>query len=151
MLSLIHDLGEVDEGDVPAPETGDPRNREGRESTAVHRVTQVLPDSLREGIRELWDEYHRGETREAAFVRAVDKLETVIQHNQGQNGPEFDYEFNLTYGTAWTDRFDRTRELADMLRETTGRRLEEQSEDRAGRDTKGRSHENTQRRTNKGE
>ena len=32
------------------------------------------------------------------MVKALDKLETIIQHNQGKNPPGFDYAFNLGYG-----------------------------------------------------
>ncbi|MDQ0270427.1 hypothetical protein J2S17_002302 [Cytobacillus purgationiresistens] len=32
------------------------------------------------------------------MVKAIDKIETIIQHNQGANPPDFDYFFNLEYG-----------------------------------------------------
>ena len=32
----------------------------------------------------------------------MDKLETILQHNQGINPPDFDYEFNLQYGQEHT-------------------------------------------------
>ena len=42
-------------------------------------------------------------TPEARLAKALDKLETVMQHNQGQNPPGFDYAFNLGYGRKYTD------------------------------------------------
>ena len=42
-------------------------------------------------------------TPEARAVKALDKLETIIQHNQGANPPDFDYAFNLHYGRSHTD------------------------------------------------
>ena len=32
------------------------------------------------------------------LAKALDKLETIMQHNQGLNPEEFDYRFNLGYG-----------------------------------------------------
>ena len=37
----------------------------------------------------------------AHLVKALDKAETIIQHNQGINPPDFDYKFNLQYGSAY--------------------------------------------------
>ena len=31
-------------------------------------------------------------------MKGLDKLETIIQHNQGKNATDFDYQFNLAYG-----------------------------------------------------
>jgi putative hydrolase of HD superfamily len=35
-------------------------------------------------------------------AKALDKLETILQHNQGQNPADFDYRFNLAYGQQYT-------------------------------------------------
>jgi putative hydrolase of HD superfamily len=51
----------------------------------------------------LWDEYEAASTAEARLAKALDKLETIIQHNQGVNPPTFDYDFNLRYGRQYTD------------------------------------------------
>ena len=37
-------------------------------------------------------------TPEARLAKALDRLETLLQHTQGQNPPGFDYAFNLDYG-----------------------------------------------------
>lgn len=42
-----------------------------------------------------------GTTPEAKFVKALDKAETIIQHNQGDNPEIFDYAFNLEYGKSY--------------------------------------------------
>jgi putative hydrolase of HD superfamily len=46
----------------------------------------------------LWDEYEAAATAEAKLAKALDKLETIMQHTQGKNPPAFDYRFNLAYG-----------------------------------------------------
>lgn len=35
---------------------------------------------------------------ESKLVKALDKIETIIQHNQGNNPEDFNYSFNLEYG-----------------------------------------------------
>ena len=57
---------------------------------------------MRDEIVELWDEYEAASTREARVAKALDKLETIMQHNQGRNPPAFDYAFNLEYGRRYT-------------------------------------------------
>lgn len=49
-------------------------------------------------------------------MKALDKLETLLQHTQGDNPADFDYAFNLDYGRRYTDRaplFKTLRELLD--------------------------------------
>lgn len=46
----------------------------------------------------VWQEYEDGKTPEAKLVKALDKAETIIQHNIGKNPQDFDYDFNLQYG-----------------------------------------------------
>ena len=50
-----------------------------------------------------WDEYNAVATPEARLAKGLDRLETVLQHVQGANPPDFDYGFNLGYGRAHTD------------------------------------------------
>jgi 5'-deoxynucleotidase YfbR-like HD superfamily hydrolase len=57
---------------------------------------------LREEITALWDEYEAAASPEAKLAKALDKLETILQHTQGRNPPDFDYRFNLGYGREHT-------------------------------------------------
>jgi putative hydrolase of HD superfamily len=59
---------------------------------------------VQERLMTVWEEYEADRTPEARFVKGLDKLETMVQHNQGCNGAAFDYDFNLGYGTAYTAR-----------------------------------------------
>ena len=40
--------------------------------------------------------------RAHGLVDRCESLETLIQHNQGDNPPDFDYAFNLAYGRPYT-------------------------------------------------
>jgi putative hydrolases of HD superfamily len=103
-MCIVHDLGEAIGGDVPAPEQA----RLGSSKAAGERrdlltLVAELPPSLRATIIGLWDEYEAGATPEARLAKALDKLETILQHTQGQNPAGFDYRFNLAYGRQYTD------------------------------------------------
>lgn len=107
-MCIIHDLGEAIGGDVPAPEqarrrAADPSaSKSAREREDLLTLVAPLPESVRTTITRLWDEYERAASLEARVAKALDKLETILQHTQGANPPDFDYRFNLGYGRAFT-------------------------------------------------
>lgn len=98
MMCLIHDIGEIYEGDISAALRPDPKAKYETESRAARSVFALLPEPQAGRLMELWEEYGRNSTPEARLVKALDKAETILQHNQGKNPPDFDYEFNLEYG-----------------------------------------------------
>jgi putative hydrolase of HD superfamily len=59
---------------------------------------QTLPANISDVFMSLWEEYENASSPEARIVKGLDKLETILQHNQGDNPPDFDYGFNLDYG-----------------------------------------------------
>ncbi len=107
-MCIVHDLGEALGGDVPAPEQAAAVARGEASKAAAERrdlleLLAPLPEGLREEILDLWDDYEAAETPEARLAKALDKLETILQHTQGDNPPDFDYRFNLGYGRKYTD------------------------------------------------
>ena len=97
-MSLVHDLGELYDGDISAKLQNDNDNKAEMEEKDMRRMLTILPENLAENIYDLWKEYNECSTKEAKLVKAMDKLETIVQHNQGNNPEDFDYEFNLQYG-----------------------------------------------------
>ena len=55
-------------------------------------------------------------------MKALDKAETILQHTQGRNPPDFDYSFNLSYGQDWFQQDPALKEIRRLLDEKTGRR-----------------------------
>jgi putative hydrolase of HD superfamily len=114
-ICIIHDLGEALSGDVPAPEQlGSPPKAE-TERDDLFQLMDGLSSSIQQNITALWEEYEQAATSEAKLAKALDKLETIIQHNQGDNPPNFDYYFNLEYGTEYTDYHPIIKKLRDMI------------------------------------
>ena len=123
LMCLIHDLGEAFDGDVPAIAQTAPGVKAASELAAMERLTRLLPPEAGATIREIWEEYEACQTPEARWVKALDKAETIIQHNQGANPAGFDYAFNLTYGSEYFDDGALLSDLRLLLDEETGRHV----------------------------
>lgn len=122
-LCVVHDLGEAIHGDVPAVDQHPDDDRAAREREDLLQLLRPLPEAAADEILELWDEYEEASTPEARLAKALDKIETILQHNQGDNPPDFDYHFNLRYGTDYTS--------GDPLTAAIRRRLDRETETRA--------------------
>ena len=96
-MCLIHDLGELYAGDIPAISNTDPLAKSKQEYLDICRIFQLLPEPKR-----------------SEFL-SLDKAETILQHNQGKNPPDFDYAFNLTYGASYFKGDPRLEELRSIL------------------------------------
>lgn len=135
-ICLVHDLGEAIGGDISAPEqarrtkAGLNTGKGDQERLDLLMLLQPLPAELREEITGLWDEYEAATSREAKLAKALDKLETILQHNQGHNPPGFDYRFNLDYGRAHTAAEPLIAAVRAILDEETERRARETDPDR---------------------
>lgn len=101
-ICILHDLGEAINGDIPAVEQTVNSNKAEQEKADLLTLLSPLPAFLKDALFSLWEEYENASTPEARAVKALDKIETIIQHNQGDNPPDFDYQFNLTYGNQYT-------------------------------------------------
>lgn len=122
-MCLVHDLGELYDGDISAALQPDEEMKLKNEQQAVKKAVSLLPDRDQEIIFSIWKEYSGNESPEAHLVKALDKAETIIQHNQGVNPPDFDYEFNLQYGAAYFHEDSLMEELRARLDEETGKHV----------------------------
>ena len=135
-ICLVHDLGEAIGGDVPAPEqarriaAGVTTGKGDAERRDLLTLLDTLPEYLRRELTALWDEYESATSPEAKLAKALDKLETIMQHTQGRNPPEFDYRFNLGYGRAHTADHPLIAAIRAILDEDTERRAQESERSR---------------------
>ena len=125
MMSLIHDMGELYGGDISAALCPDPQEKNDEESRAVHKAFSLLPEREAESLLALWREYNANATPEARLVKALDKAETIIQHNQGRNPADSGYRFNLGYGKEYFKGNGFLRELRTILDEETDEEMRE--------------------------
>ena len=114
-LCLVHDLGELYDGDISAVLRPDEELKHKKEMQSVEKVFSLLPGNEGEKWLNIWKEYDENVTPEARLVKALDKAETIIQHNQGQNPEGFSYEFNLEYGRKYFEADELLEELRREL------------------------------------
>jgi len=127
-ICIIHDLGEAIGGDIPAPRQDAVAGKSAQERNDLLQLLMPLPTSLQEEITGLWDEYEAARSPEAKLAKALDKLETILQHNQGRNPADFNYRFNLEYGRRFTEEPEWVAQIRTVLdRETEHRAGEAES------------------------
>jgi putative hydrolase of HD superfamily len=84
-MLLIHDVVEIDAGDTFCFDEEANLDKEEREIRAADRLFGLLPDDQAADVRALWDEFEAGETTEAAFANAMDRLQGLLM-NYGNGG-----------------------------------------------------------------
>lgn len=124
-ICIIHDLGEAIGGDIPAIHQVPGESKAAQEREDLLQLLHPLPERLRAEITALWDEYEGAASPEAKLAKALDKLETIMQHNQGRNPPDFDYRFNLDYGKRHTAGHPLIETVRALLDRDTAARAEE--------------------------
>lgn len=82
-IALIHDLAEAITGDIDMVLIKEgiisKKEKHKNELQAINKIKKSLPGILGKEIHNLWLEYEKGKTKEAKFVKALDKLETLTQ------------------------------------------------------------------------
>ena len=118
-ICVIHDLGEAISGDIAAVDQIEGIDKGVEERKDLELLIRPLPKDLQEEILILWDEYENSSSKEALLAKAFDKIETVLQHTQGRNPPDFNYGFNLFYGKKYTDYDDLTSKSRSLIDKDT--------------------------------
>lgn len=80
LLVLTHDLVEIYAGDTYAYDDQGARDQREREENGAEKLFGILPDDLRDEFRALWDEFETGETPEARFAVALDRIQGFYQN-----------------------------------------------------------------------
>ena len=113
-MAVLHDLGEAFTGDIPAFVKTD-GDREV-EAGALERWCDRLPPPYGEELRALFREMEALDTLEAKIVKALDKLEVLVQHNEADISTwlPLEYDLNMTYGNEYVAFSD---DLMDIRRE----------------------------------
>jgi len=85
-MVLVHDIVEIDAGDTFAYDIEGNADRAGREAAAADRLFALLPDDQAVHVRNLWDEFELGESPEARYALALDRLQPLIQNVRAGGG-----------------------------------------------------------------
>lgn len=97
-MLLIHDLVEIDVGDVPihsanglAHASAETKNAEVQ---AADRIFGLLPPDLGTTLRALWEEFEAAETPDARFAKALDRVQPVMANLMSGGGTWKTYNVN---------------------------------------------------------
>ena len=77
-MVLIHDIVEIDAGDVIVYDLRGRKEIVEKENAAARRLFGMLPDDQRDEFISLWKEFESEETNEAKFAGAVDRIEPIL-------------------------------------------------------------------------
>ena len=78
MMTLIHDIVEIDAGDTYAYDAVALETQKDREKSAADRIFGLLPEDQRDELRSLFEEFEAGETSEARFAKVMDNFQPLL-------------------------------------------------------------------------
>lgn len=85
-MLLMHDIVEIDAGDTFAFDMEAKQSQAERENKAAARLFGLLPATQRDEFMALWAEFEAGESAEAKFAAALDRLFPALQNRANQGG-----------------------------------------------------------------
>ena len=84
-MLLIHDIVEIDAGDVPFHVPATHAGQAERERLAAERIFGLLPAAQAAEFRTLWLEFEAAESDDARFAKALDRFQPML-HNAATDG-----------------------------------------------------------------
>ncbi|MEZ7867664.1 MAG: HD domain-containing protein [Paludibacteraceae bacterium] len=95
-MVLIHDIVEIDSGDVFVYDMTKSHDNFDEELKAARRIFGILPEEQAEEFINLWIEFEEMKTPESKFARSLDRLEPLLQNasNNGGTWREFDVKYD---------------------------------------------------------
>ena len=101
-MVLIHDIVEIDSGDVFVYDKSKSHKNTEEEFAAAKRIFGLLPENQAKELIDLWKEFEDGETDDAKFAKSLDNLEPLLQ-NFSNDGGTWD-KYNVTYNEVYTQK-----------------------------------------------
>jgi putative hydrolase of HD superfamily len=77
-MLLLHDVVEIDAGDTWL--YAESTDQQSREREAAQRLFGLLPETQRDQVLALWQEFEAGETAEASFAKGIDAFQPLLNH-----------------------------------------------------------------------
>lgn len=89
-MLLIHDLVEIDVGDVPIHSANGlahgSADTQAAEAQAADRIFGLLPKDLGNDLRAMWDEFEAAQTPDAVFAKSLDRVQPVMANLMSGGG-----------------------------------------------------------------
>jgi putative hydrolase of HD superfamily len=98
-MLILHDLVEIDVGDVPIHSANGNAHgsaeTQAAESAAADRIFGLLPNKLSRKLRALWDEFEAAETPDAIFAKSLDRVQPVMANLMSGGGTWITYQVTI--------------------------------------------------------
>lgn len=78
LMTLIHDLVEIDAGDTYAYDVEGLATKRAREEAAAQRIFGLLPEEQGTYFKELWEEFEEYETADAKYAHLLDNFQPLL-------------------------------------------------------------------------
>lgn len=95
-MLILHDLVEIDVGDVPIHSANGHAHAsaetQAAEARAADRIFGLLPPDLGREFRALWEEFETSETPDAVFAKSLDRVQPVMANLMSGGGTWSTYE-----------------------------------------------------------
>ena len=79
-MVLIHDIVEIDAGDIFLYDSTKNHTNSEEELIAAKRIFGLLPECQAEEFIAIWEEFEKGDTDEAKFAKSIDRFEPLLQN-----------------------------------------------------------------------
>jgi len=101
-MVLIHDIVEIDTGDIFLHDTTQNHTNTEAETVAAQRIFGILPKEQATEFISIWEEFEEGETDEAKFAKSMDRFEPILQNasNKGGTWTEFNVGYERVFHTS---------------------------------------------------
>lgn len=98
-MLILHDLVEIDTGDVPIhSQNGEAHGSAAvteAEARAADRIFGLLPADISPPLRALWEEFEAAATPDAIFAKSLDRVQPLLHNIASGGGSWIDY--NVTF------------------------------------------------------
>src|SRR3989344_1214168 len=128
-LIIIHDLGEIIAGDVPAYDKKAKEIQEKIEKESMEKLKEKFDLKEVEEIVRLWREFEKQESLEAKFVKALDKLEVRIQHNESnmERWNDIEYPRSQYVADKYCDYDEFLKEFNKLVKKESKNKIQKES------------------------
>ncbi|APG46961.1 HD domain-containing protein [Phaeobacter porticola] len=97
-MLLLHDIVEIDAGDVPihsALSEADLAAIAATEQAAAERIFGLLPEAQANSFRSIWEEFEAAESAEAIYAKAIDRVQPVLLNLMSGGGSWREYNVTM--------------------------------------------------------
>ena len=85
-IALVHDLAEAEVGDITPFDGISVQDKHNRERKAIARASDMLRQCTNAQVStkllQLYDEYEQGQSKEARYVKDIDKIDMLLQADE---------------------------------------------------------------------